>query len=203
MSKLKSSSALAGAAIVALVLTGCAAEEDAPMEEESSMSEEAPTEEETTENEEQAEQDQTPGNVIEVAIAAGSFETLTQALESADLVSTLESDGPYTVFAPTDDAFAALPEGLLDALLLPENSEVLTSILTYHVVPGEVMAEDVTTGDVSTVEGSSISIDTSSGVVLNESANVVTTDVDASNGVIHIIDAVILPPDVDVDALLE
>ena len=202
--KLKSSSALAGLAIVALTLTGCAAaEEEAPMEEESSMVEETPAEDETTETEEEAPVEETPGNIVEVAVGAGSFTTLAAALEAADLVTTLEGDGPFTVFAPTDEAFAALPEGVLDALLLPENVEVLSSILTYHVISGEVMAADVTTGDVATVEGSNISIDTSEGVVLNGSANVTATDIDASNGVIHVIDAVILPPEVDVNSLLE
>jgi len=203
MMKLKSSSALAGLAVLALTLTGCAAEEEAPMEEESSMVEEAPAEDETTEGEEEAPVEETPGNIVEVAVEAGSFTTLAAALEAADLVTTLEGDGPFTVFAPTDEAFAALPDGVLDALLLPENVDVLSSILTYHVVPGEVMAADVETGDVATVEGSAISVDTSMGVVLNESANVVTTDIDASNGVIHVIDAVILPPEVDVNSLLE
>jgi uncharacterized surface protein with fasciclin (FAS1) repeats len=118
------------------------------------------------------------------------------------LVETLQGEGPFTVFAPTDEAFAALPDGLLEALLLPENVDVLTSILTYHVVSGAVFAADVTTGDVATLEGSNIAIDTADGVVLNGSATVTAADVEASNGVIHVIDAVILPPGLDVTALL-
>jgi uncharacterized surface protein with fasciclin (FAS1) repeats len=114
----------------------------------------------------------------------------------------LQGDGPFTVFAPTDEAFAALPAGLLDALLLPENVGVLQAILTYHVVSGTVLAADVTTGDVPTVEGSNIAVDTSMGVVLNGTANVTATDIMASNGVIHVIDAVILPPGLDVTPLL-
>ena len=189
MRKLRSNSVLAGVAILALTLTGCAAAEEAPAEEETSMVEETPMAE-------------TPGNIVEVAVAAGSFTTLAAALEAADLVATLQGDGPFTVFAPTDEAFANLPDGVLDALLLPENIDVLKAILTYHVVSGKIMAADVTTGDVGTVEGSNISIDTSDGVKLNDSATVVTADVEASNGVIHVIDAVILPPGVDVAALL-
>ena len=123
-------------------------------------------------------------------------------MTAADLVDTLSGDGPFTVFAPTDDAFEAPPEGLLDALLLPENKDALTSILTYHVLSGEVMAADVTAGDVATVEGSTIAITTDGGVKVND-ATVVVTDVEASNGVIHVIDTVIVPPSVGVNALLE
>ena len=198
--------ALAGVAVAALVLTGCAAtEETTPSTDtteesqvDESQADEATTDETTTEEEVEG-----PGTIVDVAVGAGTFTTLAAALDAADLVTTLESEGPFTVFAPTDDAFAALPEGLLDALLLPENVETLQSILTYHVVSGEVFAADVTTGDVPTVEGSAISVDTSEGVVLNGSANVTATDIEASNGVIHVIDAVILPPGVDPAELLE
>ena len=141
------------------------------------------------------------GTIVEVAAGAGSFATLVAAVEAAGLVDTLNSAGPFTVFAPTDDAFAALPEGVLDALLLPENVETLVKILTYHVVAAKVMAADVTDGVVQTVEGQNVTLSTANGVTVN-GANVVTADVDASNGVIHAIDAVILPPDVDVAALL-
>lgn len=190
-------SVLAGLAIAALTLTGCAAAEEEvaePVEE--TIVEEAPMEEtpEVT--------DEGPGTIVDVAVEAGTFTTLAAALEAAGLVETLQGEGPFTVFAPTDDAFAALPEGVLDALLLPENLETLQSILTYHVVSGAVYAADVTTGDVPTVEGSAISVDTAEGVVLNGSAVVTATDIEASNGVIHVIDAVILPPGVDVTALL-
>ena len=134
-------------------------------------------------------------------IVAGNedFSTLLAAVQAADLGDTLAGEGPYTVFAPTDEAFAALPEGTLDTLLEPENQDQLAAILTYHVVPGEVMAADVTSGEVTTVEGSTITIDVSdAGVTITDgqgnTANVVQTDIEASNGVIHVIDAVLLPP---------
>jgi len=142
------------------------------------------------------------GTIVDVAVGAGNFSTLVAAVTAADLVETLSGTGPFTVFAPTDDAFAALPAGVLDALLLPENKAVLAQILTYHVVSGSVMAADVTDGDVATVEGSNITLSTASGVTVN-GANVVAADVMASNGVIHAIDAVILPPGVDVAKLLK
>jgi uncharacterized surface protein with fasciclin (FAS1) repeats len=141
-----------------------------------------------------------PGTIVEVASSNPDFETLVAAVTAAGLAETLSGEGPFTVFAPTDEAFEALPEGVLDALLLPENKDALTSILTYHVVSGEVMAADVTAGDVPTVEGSTIAITTDGGVKVNE-ANVTATDVDASNGVIHVIDAVLVPSTVDVAAL--
>ena len=142
------------------------------------------------------------GTIVDVAVGAGNFSTLVAAVTAADLVETLSGTGPFTVFAPTDEAFAALPAGVLDALLLPENKAVLAQILTYHVVSGTVMAADVTDGDVATVEGSNIKLSTASGVTVN-GATVVAADVMASNGVIHAIDAVILPPGVDVAKLLK
>ncbi len=142
------------------------------------------------------------GTIVDIAVGAGNFSTLVAAVTAADLVETLSGTGPFTVFAPTDEAFAALPAGVLDALLLPENKAVLAQILTYHVVSGTVMAADVTDGDVATVEGSNIKLSTANGVTVN-GANVVTADVMASNGVIHAIDAVILPPGVDVAKLLK
>lgn len=187
---------LAGLAIAALTISGCAATEEAPEVVEETVMEEAPA---VTEPEAEAE---APGDVVEVAIANGSFETLAAVLTAAGLVETLQGAGPFTVFAPTDAAFAALPEGLLEALLLEENKDVLVEILTYHVVSGEVLAADVTTGDVVSLEGSTIAIDITNGVVLNGSATVVTADVKASNGVIHVIDTVILPEGVDTAALL-
>jgi uncharacterized surface protein with fasciclin (FAS1) repeats len=141
------------------------------------------------------------GDIIDVASSTDGFATLTAAVTAAGLVDTLKGEGPFTVFAPTDDAFAALPAGVLDALLLPENKDVLTKILTYHVVAGKVMAADVTDGDVPTVEGQTVALSTADGVTVN-GAKVVQADVETSNGVIHAIDAVILPPDVDVNALL-
>ena len=141
------------------------------------------------------------GDIVAVASGAGQFKTLLAAATAAGLVPTLQSAGPFTVFAPTDAAFAALPAGLLDALLKPENKELLAKILTYHVVSGKILAADVTDGDVATVEGQSIKISTMDGVTVN-GAKVVTVDVVTDNGVIHAIDAVILPPDVDAAALL-
>jgi uncharacterized surface protein with fasciclin (FAS1) repeats len=143
-----------------------------------------------------------PGTIVDVAVAAGSFTTLAAALGAAGLVDTLKGEGPFTVFAPTDDAFAALPAGVVDALLLEKNLDVLVQVLTYHVVAGAVHAADVTAGDVASLEGSAIAVTTTDGVVLNGTAHVVTADVAASNGVIHIIDAVIVPPAVDVASLL-
>jgi uncharacterized surface protein with fasciclin (FAS1) repeats len=150
----------------------------------------------------QNETTETPGTIVDVAVAAGSFTTLAAALGAAGLVETLQGEGPFTVFAPTDDAFAALPAGLVDALLVEANREVLAQVLTYHVVAGAVHAADLVSGDVPSVEGSHISVVVDGGVVLNGSAKVVTADVAASNGVIHIIDAVIVPPALDVAALI-
>ena len=140
------------------------------------------------------------GTIVEVATGAGGFDTLVAAVIAADLVDTLNSAGPFTVFAPTNDAFAALPEGVLDALLLPKNKAVLAKILTYHVVSGQVMAADVTDGDVATVEGQTVKLSTMGGVTVN-GAPVISPDVMASNGVIHAIDGVLLPADIDLSKL--
>ncbi len=136
----------------------------------------------------------TSNTIVDVATEAGSFSTLLAAAEAAGLVDTLNSDGPFTVFAPTDEAFAALPDGTVEGLL--EDPEALSEILLYHVVSGEVLAAAVVGLDsATTVQGADIAIEVvDGGVVLNGTANVVTTDVDASNGVIHVIDQVILPP---------
>jgi uncharacterized surface protein with fasciclin (FAS1) repeats len=133
-------------------------------------------------------------NIVTVAAGAGQFNTLVAAIKAAVLVDTLQSPGPFTVFAPTDEAFAKLPAGTLDDLLLPENKGKLASILKYHVVAGEVLAADVvklTSAD--TVEGQSVSISTSDAGVRVNDANVIKTDVTASNGVIHVIDTVLIP----------
>ncbi|MFB0558049.1 MAG: fasciclin domain-containing protein [Candidatus Bathyarchaeia archaeon] len=130
-------------------------------------------------------------NIVETAKEAGNFKTLLKACETAGLVETLSGKGPYTVFAPTDDAFAAIPKEKLDALLA--DKEKLKGILTYHVVPGKVMAADVKKLETAkTVQGSDIRIDTTKGVMVNE-ANVVKTDLETTNGVIHVIDKVIMP----------
>ncbi len=134
--------------------------------------------------------------IVDVAVADGRFNTLVAAVTAADLAGTLSGEGPFTVFAPTDDAFAALPEGTLDSLLLPENKQQLTDILLYHVVSGKVMAADVVTlTSAPTVLGKDVTITVKDGkVYLNDNVQVIITDVEASNGVIHVIDAVLLPP---------
>lgn len=143
-----------------------------------------------------------PGDIVAVAAGNPDFSTLVAAVKAAGLVETLQGAGPFTVFAPNNAAFAALPAGLVDKLLLPENKDTLVKILTYHVVSGAVMAADVKAGDVPSVEGSNITVAVDGGTVtLNGSSKVIATDVAASNGVIHVIDAVILPPTVDVSTL--
>jgi transforming growth factor-beta-induced protein len=133
-------------------------------------------------------------DIVETAVAAGSFNTLAAALGSAGLVNTLKGEGPFTVFAPTDDAFAKLPAGTVDSLLKPENKAKLVSILTYHVVPGRVMSgEVVKLSSAKTVNGKEIRINVKDGKVMVDNAHVVKTDIEASNGVIHVIDSVILP----------
>jgi len=132
-------------------------------------------------------------DIVDTAVDAGSFTTLVAAVEAAGLVETLKGDGPFTVFAPTDDAFAALPEGTVEGLLA--DPEALAAILTYHVVAGKVMSTDLSDGMMApTVNGAEITIGTMGGVTVN-GANVVTADIEATNGVIHVIDAVILPPE--------
>jgi len=134
-------------------------------------------------------------DIVDTAVAAGSFSTLAAAVTAAGLVPTLKSAGPFTVFAPTDEAFAKLPAGTVEALL--KDIPKLTAILTYHVVAGKVMAADVVTMDgksAKTVNGAEVKISTAGGVKLNGSANVVKTDIECTNGVIHVIDSVILPP---------
>ncbi len=179
--------AIAGIAAALVMLTACGGD---------GSSEDTVVEETVAEATEMAE----AGDIVAVASATEGFSTLVAALTAGGLVETLQGEGPFTVFAPTDAAFAALPAGLLDKLLLPENKAVLVSILTYHVVPGMVMSADIMAGDVATVEGSSVKLDTSYGVKVND-ATVTTADVAASNGVIHVIDAVIVPPTVDLAKL--
>lgn len=133
-------------------------------------------------------------NIVEIASAAGTFGTLVAAVQAAGLVETLQGEGPFTVFAPTDEAFAALPEGTVENLLKPENKDQLIAVLTYHVVPGKVMASDVIGLDeAKTVQGGSVNIDVSNGTVKIDNATVIKTDIEATNGVIHVIDRVILP----------
>jgi len=138
---------------------------------------------------------QQPKDIVDTAVAAGSFTTLAKALTAADLVATLKGPGPYTVFAPTDEAFAKLPPATLESLLKPENKAKLKRVLTYHVVPGKVMAADVVkVGSAKAVSGDPLPIKASGGAVTVGNAHVVKADIAASNGVIHVIDTVLLPP---------
>lgn len=189
---------LSGIAVVALALSGCAAGTE-------EVADDVEVEEvvvEETETVEEGVIDEGPGTIVDVAVGAGTFTTLVAAIEAAGLVDTLSGDGPYTVFAPNDEAFASLPDGLLEALLLEENLEILQQILTYHVVAGAVFSADVTTGDVATVETSTIAVEVSDAGVTVNGANVIAVDIEASNGVIHVIDQVLVPAGLDVAALI-
>ncbi|MBB3191476.1 fasciclin domain-containing protein [Halomonas cerina] len=133
-------------------------------------------------------------DIVDTAVEAGQFETLVAAVQAADLVETLKGEGPFTVFAPTDEAFAALPEGTVEDLLKPENQDTLRAVLTYHVVPGKIMAEDAMAADsATTVQGQDLTITTMDGSVMVNDATVIQADVEASNGVIHVIDGVLMP----------
>ena len=135
-----------------------------------------------------------PRDIVDTAVAAGQFGTLVQAVQAAGLVETLKGEGPFTVFAPTDEAFGRLPAGTLEDLLKPENKEQLTAILTYHVVPSKAMAADVVDmTSVTTVNGKDLAIKVEDGTVMVDGAKVVQADIECSNGVIHVIDAVVLP----------
>ena len=133
-------------------------------------------------------------DIVDTAVAAGSFNTLVAAVQAAGLVDTLKGKGPFTVFAPTDEAFAALPEGTVESLLQPENKDQLVAILTYHVVPAKVMSGDIAgkRAKVLTVQGDRLSVNAKNGVKV-DGANVVQADIEASNGVIHVVDKVLLP----------
>ncbi len=130
-------------------------------------------------------------DIVDTAVSAGQFNTLATALKAAGLVDTLKSPGPFTVFAPSDAAFAKIPQADLEALL--KDKAKLTAVLTYHVVPGKLMASDVKPGAIKTVQGSAVTVRTQSGKVMVDNANVIKTDISADNGVIHVIDSVILP----------
>ena len=133
-------------------------------------------------------------DIVDTAVSAGSFKTLVAAVQAAGLVETLKGEGPFTVFAPTDDAFAKLPAGTVDDLLKPENKEKLVAILTYHVVPGKVMSTDIAGKEmeVASVQGDTIDVNATSGVMV-DGATVTQADIEADNGVIHVIDTVIMP----------
>ena len=136
----------------------------------------------------------TKKDIVDTAVSAGSFNTLVAAVQAAGLAETLKGEGPFTVFAPTDDAFAKLPAGTLDDLLKPENKEKLAAILTYHVVSGKVMAKDVMTmKEAKTVNGQNVMVSMEADTVMIDNAKVVKADIECSNGVIHVIDTVILP----------
>jgi len=184
------------AVAAALTLSACSSSSDEATTAESS----AAVEESAIAEADEMVGETSPGTIVEVASANPDFSTLVAAVSAAGLVETLSGEGPFTVFAPTNEAFAALPAGVLDALLLPENKDALVKILTYHVVPGTVLAADITDGDVATVEGQNVTLSTANGVTVN-GATVLTADVLADNGVIHVIDAVLVPADVDVAAL--
>ncbi len=134
-------------------------------------------------------------DIVDIAAANEDFETLVAAVQAADLVETLKGEGPFTVFAPTDAAFAKLPEGTLESLLMPENKDQLVAVLTYHVVPGKVMAGDIMGKETmaETVQGQALDIDATGDAVMVDAATVVQADIEASNGVIHVIDTVVLP----------
>ncbi|MCO6457325.1 MAG: fasciclin domain-containing protein [Pirellulaceae bacterium] len=133
-------------------------------------------------------------DIVQTAVGAGKFKTLVAAVQAAGLVETLQGQGPFTVFAPTDEAFEKLPEGTVESLLKPENKAKLVAILTYHVVPGKVLSGDVVKlSEAETVQGSSVKISTKAGKVMVDKATVVKADIECSNGVIHVIDSVILP----------
>ena len=186
----------AGLAVGALALAACGS--DSNDADESATTEAAAEESSESSGEESAE----AGTIVDVAVGAGTFNTLVAAVTAAGLAETLSGEGPFTVFAPTDDAFAALPDGLVDALLLPENEAALTAVLTYHVLGAEVPSSDVAPGDVETLQGESITIGVEDGTVTVNDATVTAVDVEASNGVIHVIDAVLVPPSIDATALL-
>jgi transforming growth factor-beta-induced protein len=171
--------------ITALMVAACAPVAPAPM----ATPAPAPTEPAA-----EAPADESPGTIVDIAVSAGNFETLVAAVSAAGLVETLQGEGPFTVFAPTDEAFAALPEGTLEALLADPQGQ-LTQILLYHVVSGKVMSTDLSDGmTAETLQGSPVTFSIKDGVVKVNDATVIAADIEASNGVIHVIDAVILPP---------
>lgn len=176
---------------VLLVAAACGSDDD----DDSSSTDESSEAAAESEASEEEMSDEEMSDIVDTAVAAGDFTTLVAAIEAAGLADTLKGEGPFTVFAPTDEAFAALPEGTVEGLL--EDTEALTGVLTYHVVDGEVPAETVVTLDsAETLNGQSVTIEViDGGVVLNGEANVIVTDIQTSNGIIHVIDAVLIPAD--------
>lgn len=135
------------------------------------------------------------GDIVAVILSDSRFTTLATVLKATGLLDQLKEGGPFTIFAPTDEAFAALPEGMLEMLLQPENIEQLRNLLKYHVIPGEVTSEELSSGEVQTVEGSSMNVDAESDGVMVEDANLIDTDIPANNGVVHVIDKVMVLPE--------
>ncbi len=178
--------------ILAILLFACGGPQNSAENADASEStESSQTEEQTAEAEETAAQP----DVVDLAMETSNLSTLVAAVKAADLVSTLKGEGPFTVFAPTNAAFDALPDGTLDNLLKPENKQQLADILTYHVVAGKVMSTDLSDGmSATTVNGADITVSIQDGTVKINDATVTTADVEASNGVVHIIDTVIMPP---------
>ncbi len=188
----KKMGAVALAATAMIFVAGCSSSSTAPAETPASSAMSSPMESASA---------MAAGTVVEVAAGNPDFTTLVAAVEAAGLAETLGAEGPYTVFAPTNEAFEALPAGTVEKLLKPANKEALTKILTYHVVAGEeIMSSDITAGKVATVEGQKLDITTDGGVEVN-GVTVVTADIEGSNGVIHAIDGVLIPSDVDPAAL--
>ncbi len=194
---MKIKTAVTGGVAALLILTGCSSGgDDSAATTSAAATSAAASESEAMTSESMGSGAAEAGTIVDVAAGNPDFSTLVAAVEAAGLAETLSGTGPFTVFAPTNAAFEALPAGVLDMLLLPENKETLTKVLTYHVVPGEVTSDKVTAGDVATVEGSTIAITTEGGVKINGTATVTAVDVDASNGVIHVIDEVLIPAEV-------
>ena len=179
-----------GLLAVALPLAACASTPNETVADGATGTESSETAQPETTQPEVAQADAT---VVDVAVDSDSFQTLTAAIQAAGLEETLQGAGPFTVFAPTDEAFAALPEGAVEELLLPENRDRLVQILTYHVVPGAVASSDILPGEVATVEGTSVNLIVQDGTVQVNEATVIQADVPASNGVIHVIDSVLIP----------
>lgn len=188
MAKSKSVIAASFLATAGLLLVGCGSSDSAESEATSAAA--------TATASETAAAEAASEDVVAVIAGNADTTTLATAVEAAGLVETLQGEGPFTVFAPNNDAFGALPEGVLDKLIQPANQAALVQILTYHVVPGNVQSSDVTDGAVATVEGQDVTLSTSDGVKVND-AKVTKADLEASNGVVHVIDSVLLPPGFD------
>jgi len=165
-----------------------------PVEAEAAPSEEVISEEPSHNTEDSSDASAAEGTIVEIASANESFKTLVAAIEAADLAETLSGEGPFTVFAPSEEAFAALPPGTVDALLKPENKDKLVKILTYHVVPAKALSTELQSGEVATVAGDPVQVTVEEGGIKVNNASVTQADVMGSNGVIHAIDKVLLPP---------